>query len=167
MANKKKYDWDALENEFIKSNISLKEFAKRKEMSYRYLGNKASQKNWHDKRDELQSKVREEVVQGVVQAQSANISTLIADTPEKVLLRSKQVGDRLATLYQGAMAAGDNWDIRELKTAVETFKGLDDQIRKAWDLDNSDSKVIVDIQLMAALPSGKEVEMKEAQVVEG
>ena len=57
MANKKKYDWDALEAEFIRANISLKEFAKRKEISYRYLGNKASAGCWHDKRDELQSKV--------------------------------------------------------------------------------------------------------------
>lgn len=167
MANKKKYDWDALEAEFIKANISLKEFAKRKEMSYRYLGNRASKECWHDKRDEFQSKLREELKTELVeQAEKNSAGALVADTPEKVINRSKAVGDKLYTLLQAAVAATEQGDTRELRGAIEAWTKLDDQVRKVHKIDEKTERPLVNINVMAALPSGNKVVEAEAVVVQ-
>lgn len=167
MANKKKYDWDALEAEFIRANISLKEFAKRKEISYRYLGNKASAGCWHDKRDELQSKVREEVKADIVAAAEKNSAgALVASTPEAVIARSKAVGDKLYTLLQAAVAATEQGDTRELRGAIEAWSKLDDQVRKIHKLDDAKERPLVNIQVMNALPSANRVVEAKGVVVE-
>ena len=158
MANKKKYDWDALEAEFLRANVSLKEFAKRKEISYRYLGNRASEACWYDKRAELQAKVREEVKTEIVQrAEENSKGALVADTPEKVIHRSKAVGDKLYTLFQAAVAAMEQGDLREMRAAIEAWTRLDDQIRKVHGVEEKSDKPLVNINVMAALPSGNKV----------
>lgn len=167
MARQAKHDWDALEAEFLRANVSVKEFAKRKGISYRYMGNKASANCWHDKRDELQAKVREEVKADIVEAAERNSAgALVADTPEKVMNRSKAVGDKLYTLLQAAVAAMEQGDLREMKSAIESWRTLDDQIRKIHNIEDKSDKPIVNINLMAALPSGNEVMKADAVVVD-
>lgn len=168
MANKAKHDWDALESEFLKANVSLAEFAKRKKISYRYLGNKASKDNWLLKRDELHRKAREEVKAEIIkQAEDNSAGALVCDSKEAVVTRSKAVGDKLYTLFQAAVVAMEQGDMREMRVAIESWVKLDEQLRKIHGVVDDSDKPLVNINVLAALPSKAEMkrQMKEAEAV--
>ena len=61
MANRKKYDWDEIHSEFTRSNVSLRDIAKKHGMSYAYLAKRSSKENWFQQRERVQSEAREVV----------------------------------------------------------------------------------------------------------
>ena len=63
MAAKKKYDWDAIHGDFTRSNISLRDLAKKHGVKYSYLASKSSEQNWFEQRDTIQAQAREAVAQ--------------------------------------------------------------------------------------------------------
>jgi len=165
MANKIKHDWDALESEFLKANVSLADFAKRKRISYRYLGNRASKDNWLLKRDELHRKAREEVKAEIIkQAEDNSAGALICDSKEAVVTRSKAVGDKLYTLFQAASVAMTQGDMKEMRIAIEAWVKLDDQLRKIHGVVDDSDKPLVNINVLAALPTKEEMKRQMNEV---
>lgn len=167
MANTKKHDWDALESEFIRSNVSLKDYARRKKMSYRYLGNRAARDNWLLKRDDSHRKAREEVRDEIIKrAEEGSESSLICDTKDKVIIRSKAVGDKLYTLLQAACVAMEQGDMREMRVAIEAWVRLDDQLRKVHGIEEAKDEPLVNINVLAALPSKDQMKRVSVEVVQ-
>lgn len=167
MANTRKHDWDALESEFLRANVSLKDYARRKSISYRYLGNRAAKDNWLLKRDELQRKAREEVRDEIIKRAEDNSETaLICDTKDKVITRSKAVGDKLYTLFQAAVVAMQQGDMKEMRIAIEAWVRLDDQLRKIHGIEEAKDKPLVNINVLAALPSKDQMKRVAAEVVQ-
>ena len=65
MANKKKYDWKALHGEFTRSNISLRDLARKNNVRYSYLAQISSKEKWFEQRDTIQSQAREAVAEEI------------------------------------------------------------------------------------------------------
>ncbi len=75
-----------------------------------------------------------------------------------------QVGEQLHVLLQQALAAVEAQDVRQLKTAIEAWSTWDKQMRTNHHLEDEKSqKPLVDIRVMAALPSMEEMRRRQPE----
>ena len=78
--------------------------------------------------------------------------------------RSLQVGEQLHVLLQQALAALEAQDVRQLKTTIEAWSTWDKQMRTNHHLEDEKSqKPLVDIRVMAALPSMEEMRRRQPE----
>ena len=99
-----------------------------------------------------------------VAAKSAELAQLKALTAEEHVGRSLQVGEQLHVLLQQALAALEAQDVRQLKTAIESWAVWDKQMRANHHLkDEKSQKHLVDIRVIAALPSMEEMRRRQQE----
>jgi len=156
MANKKKYDWDAIHSEFVRANISLRDLAKKHGMSYPYLAKKSSKENWFEQRESFQSEAREAVANEIAkqaEQQNSELSKIVCKSAEEHVKRSKETGDKLYTLFQAAVTAMTQGNLREMRGAIDAWVALDNQMRKIHKVDTESNKPLINIAVMGALPS--------------
>ena len=165
MANKKKYDWDAIHSEFVRANISLRDLAKKHSMSYPYLAKRSSKENWFEQREAFQSEAREAVANEIAkqaEKQNSELSKITVKTGEEHVKRSLETGDKLYTLFQAAVSAMTQGNLREMRGAIEAWVTLDNQMRKIHKVDEASNKPLININVLSALPSNR----KTAEIVE-
>ena len=156
MANRKKYDWDELHSEFIRSNISMRDLARKHSMSYAYLAKKSSKENWFEQREKFQSEAREAVAAEIVKQtdkQNSALSQIVCKSAAEHVQRSQETGDRLYTLFQAAVTAMTQGNIQQMRGAIEAWVSLDNQLRKIHKVDTEDKKPLININVLSALPS--------------
>ena len=165
MANKKKYDWEALHGEFTRSNISLRDLAKKHDVRYSYLAQVSSKEKWFEQRDAIQSQAREAVAEEIAKQaddQNSQLSKIVCKDGEQHMKRSLQTGDKLYTLFQAAVTAMTQGNMREMRAAIDAWVTLDNQMRKIHNIEDKSEKPLVNISVLAALPPKSE--MKRASV---
>lgn len=167
MAEKQRFDVARMRREFLSSNITLRALAERHGCSYRYVSGLSSKERWYPQRRELQAQQEAAVTDALVErvaARSAELAKLKALTAEEHVSRSLQVGEQLHALLQQALAALEAQDVRQLKTAIEAWSTWDKQMRTNHHLEDEKSqKPLVDIRVMAALPSLKEMRRQQQE----
>ena len=165
MANRKKYDWEEIHSEFTRSNVSLRDIAKKHGMSYAYLAKRSSKEGWFEQREKLQSEAREAVANEIAkqaEEQNSELSKIAVKTGEQYIKRSLETGDKLYTLFQAAVSAMTQGNLREMRGAIEAWVTLDNQMRKIHKVDEASNKPLININVLSALPSNR----KTAEVVE-
>ena len=167
MANRKKYDWDKLHSEFTRSNISLRDLAKKHDVRYSYLAQKSSKEKWFEQRDAVQAQAREAVAEELVRQaedQNSQLSKIVCKDGEQHMKRSVQTGDKLYTLFQAAVQAMTQGNMREMRSAIDAWVTLDNQMRKIHNIEDKSEKPLVNINVMAALTPKSE--LKKPEVVD-
>ena len=165
MAKRKKYDWDEIHSEFTRSNVSLRDIAKKHGMSYAYLAKRSSKENWFQQRERVQSEAREVVAAEITkqaEKQNSELSKIVTKTGEEHVKRSLETGDKLYTLFQAAVTAMSQGNLREMRGAIEAWVTLDNQMRKIHKVDEASNKPLININVLSALPSKR----KTAEIVE-
>ena len=155
MANKKKYDWDKLHSEFIRSNISMRDLARKYNHSYHYIAQRSSKENWFEQRDTFQREAREAVANEIAkQADNQNeaLAKLTCKDGEAHVKRSLQTGDKLYSLFQAAVQAMTQGNVQQMRAAIEAWVKLDDQMRKIHKVDVAGDKPLININVLSALP---------------
>ena len=164
MAARKQFDVARMRREFLNSDITLRELAQQHGCSYRYVSGLSSQERWYPQRRELQAQQESAVTEALVErvaARSAELAKLKALTAEEHVGRSLQVGEQLHVLLQQALAAQD---VRQLKTAIEAWSTWDKQMRANHQIESEKvEKPLIDINVMAALPSRAELERQQKE----
>jgi uncharacterized Zn finger protein (UPF0148 family) len=156
MANKKKYDWDEIHSEFTRSNVSLRDLAKKHGMSYAYLAKRSSKENWFQQREKTQSEAREAVAAEITkqaEKQNSELSKIVVKTGEEHVKRSMETGDKLYTLFQAAVTAMTQGNLREMRGAIEAWVTLDNQMRKIHKVEEESNRPLININVLSALPS--------------
>ena len=167
MAAKQRFDVPRMRRDFLNSDITLRELAKRNGCSYRYVSGLSSQERWYPQRRELKAQQESAVTEALVErvaARSSELAQLKALTAEEHVGRSLQVGEQLHVLLQQALAALEAQDVRQLKTAIEAWSTWDKQMRANHRIeDKSADRPLIDINVMAALPSMAEMERRQEE----
>ena len=167
MAARKRFDVARMRREFLNSNITLRDLAEQHGCSYRYVSGLSSQERWYPQRRELQVQREAAVTDALVErvaARSSELAKLKALTAEEHVSRSLQVGEQLHVLLQQALAALEAQDVRQLKTAIDCWSTWDKQMRTNHQIEDKDAeKPLVDIRVMAALPSRAELERQQKE----
>ena len=165
MAAKQRFDVPRMRREFLNSDITLRDLAKRHGCSYRYVSGLSSQERWYPQRRELKAEQENAVTEALVERvakRSAELAQLKALTAEEHVGRSLQVGEQLHVLLQQALAALEAQDVRQLKTAIEAWSTWDKQMRTNHQIEDKEAqKPLVDINVMAALPSREELKRQK------
>ena len=167
MANKKKYDWEALHGEFTRSNISLRDLAKKHDVRYSYLAQVSSKEKWFEQRDAIQSQAREAVAEEIAKQaddQNSQLSKIVCKDGEQHMKRSLQTGDKLYTLFQAAVTAMTQGNMREMRSAIDAWVTLDNQMRKIHNIEDKSEKPLVNISVLAALPPKREMQRASVDV---
>lgn len=166
MPRKPKYDREKIKSDFMQSGCSLKELAKRHNTTYRFVAELSSKEKWFEQRDTMQREAREAATSAILKEiedkNGGAVNAAVAKTADQVLERSKGTGDRLYTLFQGAVTALQEGDLKTMRTAIDAWVTLDNQLRKIHRIDDNEEKPLVNISVMAALPK----EVKPARVQE-
>jgi hypothetical protein len=167
MAAKQRFDVPRMRRDFLNSDITLRELAKRNGCSYRYVSGLSSQERWYPQRRELKAQQESAVTEALVErvaARSSELAQLKALTAEEHVGRSLQVGEQLHVLLQQALAALEAQDVRQLKTAIEAWSTWDKQMRANHQIESEKvEKPLIDINVMAALPSRAELERQREE----
>ena len=167
MAGKAKHDWAALKEEFIKGGVNLREFARNKGVSYAYIAQKSSREKWFEQRDTIHREAREAVAEELVKQagdQNSKLSQIVCKDGEAQMKRSLQTGDKLYVLFQSAVTAMTQGNLKDMRSAIDSWVTLDNQMRKIHGIEDRTDKPLVNINVMAALPT--RAEMEAAAVVE-
>ena len=155
MAAPLKYDWEKVFDEYIRSSVTLKELAKRHGIKYGYLTRKSSREKWCLKRDEYQKNAREAVAAELakqVEQKNDALGAITVKDAEAQVKRSMQTGDRLYVLFQAAVTAMQQGDLRTMRQAIDAWVALDTHMRKVHRIDDNADKPIVNIAVLSALP---------------
>ena len=161
-----------MRREFLSTNITLRALAQKHGCSYRYVSGLSSTEKWYPQRRELQRQQEAAATDALVERvaeRSAELAKLKALTAEEHVSRSLQVGEQLHMLLQQALAALEAQDVRQLKTAIDAWAGWDKQMRANHCIEDKEpQKPLIDINVMAALPSMEEMRRRqeEAEAVE-
>lgn len=167
MAGKAKHDWAALKDEFIKGGVNLRDFARNKGVSYAYLAQKSSKEKWFEQRDTIHREAREAVAEELIKQaddQNSKLSKIVCKDGEAHMNRSLQTGDKLYTLFQAAVTAMTQGNMREMRAAIDSWVTLDNQMRKIHNIEDKTDKPLININVMAALPTRAEMEAKAVAV---
>jgi len=163
----KKYDTNKIRSDFISGQQTLRQLVDQYGCSYSYLASLSSRERWHPKRRELQRQQEETATDALVERvteRSAELAKLKALTAEEHVSRSLQVGEQLHVLLQQALAALEAHDVRQLKTAVDCWSTWDKQMRANHRIEDKEAqKPLIDIHVMAALPSMAEMKRRQEE----
>jgi len=168
MAAKKQYDLGLMKKMYL-SGMSLRAICKKYGPSYGYLSSVCSQEKWSADKTAFKLRVQNAEQDAQLKELKDNIA-VIRETdvapPDEHVRRSMQAGDKLGELIQCGIDAVRSSDGRGLKTAVETWQTWDNQMRKNHGIDSNEEQPQVSINVMASLPSLKEVKARTAAIME-
>ena len=166
MGRAKQFDVARMRRDFLSSNVTLRTLAKKHGCSYRYISGLSSQEKWYPQRRELkaqqESAVTEALVERVAQ-RSAELAELKVATAQEHVARSLQTGERLHALLLEGLTAVEKGDARQIKTVIEAWAVWDKQMRQGYQIeDKQQERPLVDINVMAALPTRAQMEERAA-----
>ena len=163
----KKYDTNKIRSDFISGQQTLRQLAEQYGCSYSYLASLSSRERWYPQRRELQRQQEAAATDALVERvaeRSAELAKLKALTAEEHVSRSLQVGEQLHVLLQQSLAALEAQDVRQLKTAVDCWSTWDKQMRTNHCIEDKEmQKPLIDINVMAALPSPEEMRRRQEE----
>jgi hypothetical protein len=166
MAARKRFDVPRMRRDFLNSDITLRELAKRHGCSYRYVSGLSSQERWYPQRRELKTQQESAVTEALVErvaARSAELAELKVATAQEHVARSLQTGERLHALLLEGLTAVEKGDARQIKTVIEAWAVWDKQMRQGYQIeDKQQERPLVDINVMAALPTRAQMEERAA-----
>ncbi len=167
MLAKTRFNVPAMRREFLSSNITLRDLAKKHGCSYRYVSGLSSTEKWYPQRRELQRQQEAAATDALVERvaeRSAELAKLKALTAEEHVSRSLQVGEQLHVLLQQALAALEAGDVRQIKTAIDAWAGWDKQMRTNHQIEDKETqKPLIDINVMAALPRMDDMKRRQEE----
>ena len=156
-----------MRREFLSSNTTLRDLAKKHGCSYRYVSGRSSTEKWYPQRRELQRQQEAAATDALVERvaeRSGQLAKLKALTAEEHVSRSLQVGEQLHVLLQQSLAVLEAQDVRQLKTAVDCWSTWDKQMRTNHCIEDKETqKPLIDINVMAALPDIAELRRQQAE----
>ena len=155
MPRKQKYDRPKIKADFMQSGCTLKELSKRHSTTYRFVAELSSKEKWFEQRDNIQRDAREAATSALmreIDAQSGTVAKIVTKTAEQQVSRSMQTGDRLYTLFQAAVTAMQQGNLKDMRTAIDAWVQLDNQMRKIHRIDDNEERPLVNISVLAALP---------------
>ena len=163
----KKYDTNKIRSDFISGQQTLRQLAEQYGCSYSYLASLSSRERWYPQRRELQRQQEAAATDALVERvaeRSGQLAKLKALTAEEHVSRSLQVGEQLHVLLQQALAALEAGDVRQIKTAIDAWAGWDKQMRTNHQIEDKETqKPLIDINVMAALPSMEEMRRRQEE----
>jgi len=171
MAAPKKYDIEFFKQLYVTGQYTLRGICKEFGPSYSHISNISARDRWGEAKrvHQRESLKAQEIAksdqkdQEIADWQTEELST--AREHQDKVIRS---GDRLGELIQTGILAVKSSNWRELKQVVETWKTWDDQMRKNHNIEDNREKPLVNINVLAALPSLKEKKaVMEASVIGG
>lgn len=115
-------DWVAIRAEYISTQISTRDLAKKHGVSYSTLRRKAEKEHWTDARTEHERKVSAGVAQKLETEQVNHITSLIADGSK---------AQKLLSRFLDEMEQTGNIKPGELKTVTSALKDLRDLYKTA------------------------------------
>lgn len=136
------FDESVLRKEFLSSSCTLKELASRHNASYSLVSKLASRQNWTKEREKYRktsARVNFDITQSGCSAKQHVDSSI--DT-----------GKHLHQLIREATESIKVGDIRALKTLVDAWSSWDNQMRKAYELDEGRDEPLFNVTLLATLP---------------
>jgi len=155
MGAKPKFDVPKIRRQFLNSNVTLRDLARRHRCSYRYIAGLSSQERWFAQRRELNGQKEtalNEALVAKVAERSEELAQLKVATTEQHIQRSLQTGEHLNALLQQGLAALQSQDSRALKATIESWVTLDNQMRKIHKVDTTHEKPLINISVLSALP---------------
>ena len=165
MANR--LPWNKIRDEFFASDINLVELARKHSCSANYLNQIAGKEKWYKQREELQAGARRRVTEQIADELVKGADTSRAMEPLDVqehLKRSVRTGDQLYLLFESAVPAMKQGDLRTMRQAISAWVELDNQMRKVHGVEGSGEKPLVNINVMAQLPKPSEIEAVDVEV---
>ena len=163
----KKYDTNKIRSDFISGQQTLRQLAEQYGCSYSYLASLSSREHWYPQRRGLQRQQEAAATDALVERvaeRSGQLAKLKALTAEEHVSRSLQVGEQLHVLLQQSLAALEAQDVRQLKTAVDCWSTWDKQMRANHCIEDKEmQKPLIDINVMAALPSPEEMRRRQEE----
>lgn len=165
MGAAKKYDTEFFKKLFITGEKSLRAITREYGISYTHISKLSSAEEW--------SKSKAEYIKNTMEAErSTQLARMDDDLkeltdkdpslPAEHQKRAVQTGDKLGTLIQTGIHAVKSGDWRTLRSATETWKIWDEQMRKNHCIDDKSETPLINISVMAALPPKSELKRAEA-----
>ena len=154
--NQHRYPLEKIRADFMSSGATLKELCKRHECTYRWITEHSAKGKWFEQRQAMEKEAREHATAALtkqIEAQAGELAKIQTKTSEQHMERSLQTGDRLYTLFQAAVTAMKEGDLRTMRSAIDAWVSLDNQMRKIDNIESSSDKPLVNINVLAALPS--------------
>ena len=138
-------------------------------MKYSYLSKISSEQKWFQQRDAYQSEAREAVAAELtkqVEEKNEKLGEIAVADAKGQVKRSMQTGDRLYVLFQSAVTAMQQGDLRTMRQAIDAWVTLDSHMRKVHNIDDNASKPVVNIAVLSALPDKPREVKVDSSVVE-
>jgi len=167
MGAAKKYDTEFFKKLFISGEKSLRAISREYGISYTHISKLSSAEEWSKSKTEYLKKVSEAEQATEIARMDEGLAELTKTEPlkpEQHQKRAVQTGDKLGTLIQTGVQAVKSGDWRALRSATETWKIWDEQMRKNHGIDEKKEKPLININVMAALPPKSE--LKKADTVD-
>lgn len=158
MSAPKKYDIEFFKKLYISGQYTLRGICKEFGPSYSHISNISAREKWGDAKREYQRNALEAEEDAKAEREKeaiAEAEKLPLSTPIQHQERVIQTGDRLGDLIQTGVLAVKSSNWRDLKQVVETWRLWDDQMRKNHRIEEKEDQPLVNINVLAALPSLK------------
>ena len=160
MGRHKQYNMDFFKKLYITGEKSLREIVGDYGISYGHLSSHSAEEGWTKAKREYAAKSKQAEFAAEVRQMDEDLRAMIEVEPLKPVEHQKrtlQTGDRLGTLIQKGIQAVKSSDWRMLKTATETWKLWDEQMRKNHGLEDNVEQPLVNISVLTALPPKSEM----------
>ena len=159
-------NWNKIRDDFFASDMNLKELAIKHGCSPNYLNQVAGRQKWYEQRGEIQAGARRRVTEQIAEELVSGSDKSRAMEPLDVqehLKRSVRTGDQLYLLFESAVTAMKQGDLRTMRQAISAWVELDNQMRKVHGVEGSGDKPLININVMAQLPKPSEVEAVDVE----
>ena len=160
MGAKKKYNMEFFKKLYISGEKSLKAIVRDYGVSYQHLAFHSADEGWTAMKKEYAAKCEVAEHAAEIKQMDEELRDMIEAEPLKPVEHQKrtlQTGDRLGTLIQTGVQAVKSGDWRTLKSATETWKIWDEQMRKNHGLEDKVEQPLVNISVLTALPPKSEL----------
>ena len=160
MGAKKKYNMEFFKKLYISGEKSLKAIVRDYGVSYQHLAFHSADEGWTSMKKEYAAKCEVAEHAAEIKKMDEDLRDMIEAEPLKPVEHQKrtlQTGDRLGTLIQTGVQAVKSGDWRTLKSATETWKIWDEQMRKNHGLEDNVEQPLVNISVLTALPPKSEM----------
>jgi hypothetical protein len=163
MAAVKRYDMEFFKKLYITGELSLKGISAQYGVSYAHISQTSAKETWGKAKTEYILKTKEAEHSAEIKRMDESLIEMKETEPLKAdehQKRAVQTGDKLGTLIQTGIQATKSGDWRTLKSATETWRIWDEQMRKNHGLENDTEKPLVNINVLGALPPKSQMKRK-------
>ena len=151
----KKYDMEFFKKLYITGEQTLKGISAQYGVSYAHVSQTSAKESWGKAKTEFIIAAKEAEQSAEIKRLDESLIEMKATEPLKAdehQKRAIQTGDKLGTLIQSGIQATKSGDWRTLKSATETWRIWDEQMRKNHGLEGDNEKPLVNINVLGALP---------------